>query len=118
MKSRFCGVVMLGMIALAGCDDSSQHLQIASATDGPPPSQEILAALASADKLDGQEDHVIGKCYVCQLSMDGKSELTAEAHGYTACMCSSFCRDHFTSDPDDVISNTTIPAASDDTITH
>ncbi len=76
-----------------------------------PVSEQTLISLQQADALDGSEDHVIGKCYVCNLGMDGKEEFSANVHGYTAHLCSSHCKDHFTTSSDTVIANTKIPNA-------
>ncbi|MBB3205808.1 YHS domain-containing protein [Rhodopirellula rubra] len=117
MKHTLFSLALLGIVVMTGCNSAPEELASQALLEAPP-SEEILAALVQADKLDGTEDHVIGKCYVCQLGMNGKPEFTTEAHGYTAHMCSSYCRDHFTSDPDEVISNTEIPAKPENLAAH
>ncbi len=72
---------------------------------------EMLVKLAAADKLDGSEDHVIGKCYVCRLGMDGKPELTVKVGDYTANLCKEHCRDHFAAHWPTVVEETEIPEA-------
>lgn len=72
-------------------------------------SKVVLVNLKAADQLDGKEDHVIGKCYVCALGMDGKAEHSAEFQGYTAHLCSEGCCKHFKDNPEQVIAETKVP---------
>lgn len=74
-------------------------------------SEVVLVNLKAADQLDGKEDHVIGKCYVCALGMDGKPEHSAEYQGYTAHLCSEGCCKHFKEHPEQVIAETKVPEA-------
>lgn len=74
-------------------------------------SEVVLVNLKAADQLDGKEDHVIGKCYVCALGMDGKAEHSAEFQGYTAHLCSEGCCKHFKDHPEQVIAETKVPEA-------
>ncbi|QDT06873.1 hypothetical protein K227x_52950 [Rubripirellula lacrimiformis] len=86
-----------------GCGDSGENAaspEVPAAT---------LASLKQADLLDGKEDHVISKCYVCSLGMDGKPEFAVEQYGYTAHLCSEGCKSHFEDSADEVIASTTIP---------
>ncbi|TWU58329.1 hypothetical protein [Rubripirellula reticaptiva] len=96
--------LMAVLISAAGCGSKNEPTAETLAPD-----QATLASLAAADRLDGTEDHVIGKCYVCNLGMDGKDEFTAEVHGYQAKLCSNGCLDHFQSDPDSIIASTKVP---------
>jgi YHS domain-containing protein len=61
------------------------------------------ARLVAADLADGTEDHVVSKCAVCNLSMDGKAELTSAYAGYTFHHCSPHCRETFDHDPAKVL---------------
>ena len=81
---------------------------VAAPTDGEAPTG-IEAKLAAADALDGKEDKQIGKCYVCALGMDGKAELAVEVKGYTACMCSEGCKEHFSEKWEEVVASTDVP---------
>ncbi len=76
-----------------------------------PASEQTLVALRQADAVDGAEDHVIGKCYVCNLGMDGKEEFSVDVYGYSAHLCSSHCKEHFAKSADSVIVKTKIPGA-------
>ncbi len=87
---------------------ASQPSQAKTTTN--PPSQEILTALKTADLVDGKEDHVISKCYVCELGMDGKADLTEQVHGYTVHLCSKMCKEHFHEEAEKVILTTKAPA--------
>ena len=57
-----------------------------------------LAALASADAMDGTADHVVSKCAGCKLMMDGKQDHSVAVGDYTLHLCSTTCRDHFVGD--------------------
>ncbi|MFO0939691.1 MAG: hypothetical protein U0930_02875 [Pirellulales bacterium] len=69
----------------------------------------LVSKLQQADQLDGKEDHVIGKCYVCGLGMDGKADHSAEFEGYTAHLCSDMCCKHFKENAEKVITETDVP---------
>lgn len=104
-----CGIVVL-ICLFAGCNakDSKQTTE----TTQPKiitVSNEVESKLAEADRADGKEDHVIEQCYSCALGMHGKSEFAATVKGYEAHFCSQSCRDHFESDPEQVVSTTKIP---------
>lgn len=100
-------------LLLTGCGEteSTPPAEASPETSEVSLSPEMEAKLKLADQLDGSEDHVIGKCYVCSLGMDGKSELTVEVDGYTANLCSDACRKHFADNWQTVVANTDVPAA-------
>jgi YHS domain-containing protein len=86
--------------ALVGCGKSEVAPPAAAAT-AVPISEE--AHLAAADLADGTEDHVVSKCAVCNLSMDGTPELTSTYAGYTFHHCSAHCKETFDHDPAKVL---------------
>ncbi|MEC8557606.1 MAG: hypothetical protein VXZ82_21605 [Planctomycetota bacterium] len=101
--------------ALVGCGTPESE-PVAEAPENPvaaPADGDALAGidakLAAADALDGKEDKQIGKCYVCALGMDGKAELAVEVKGYTACMCSQGCKEHFSEKWEEVVAATDVP---------
>lgn len=104
-------VLCASSFILVGCSNSSAPTvpQAGAVVTPPADSEAMLVSLKSADQLDGKEDHVIGKCYVCALGMDGKPEHSAEFQGYTAHLCSEGCCNHFKEHPEQVISETKIP---------
>ncbi|MGB7329045.1 MAG: hypothetical protein WBD31_29460 [Rubripirellula sp.] len=104
MQRLFTLTLMAVLVSAAGCGSKNETTAESQAID-----QATLTSLAAADQLDGTEDHVIGKCYVCNLGMDGKDEFTAEVHGYQAKLCSNGCLDHFQSDSDSIIASTKVP---------
>ncbi|SMP78778.1 hypothetical protein SAMN06265222_12726 [Neorhodopirellula lusitana] len=103
MNTQALLIATAALLISVGCN------RPAETTDSSTVSEQTLVKLQQADALDGQEDHVIGKCYVCSLGMDGKEELTVDTHGYEAHLCSSSCRDHFAASADEVIASTPIP---------
>lgn len=107
-----CTLLLMTALLLTGCGgtDSTDTSEPATETSEVSNSAEIQANLKLADQLDGTEDNVIGKCYVCSLGMDGKPELTVEVDGYTANLCSDACRKHFADNWETVVANTEIPA--------
>ena len=76
---------------------------------GPVISTTALSRLEEADKADGVTDHVIGKCYVCGLGMDGSEKFAVKVQGYTAHLCSQACQKEFADSADKIILGTEIP---------
>ncbi len=54
---------------------------------------------AAADAADGNTDHVVARCAVCGLGMDGVAEHAATFEGYTLYFCSAECRESFEANP-------------------
>jgi YHS domain-containing protein len=113
MMKRFLTLMTCFMLALVvNCGCSSQPAtKTADRVETKPVSvsDEAKVKLAEADKLDGKEDHVVERCYSCALGMEGKPEFAVEVDGYTVRFCSEDCREHFASDPENVIASTKIP---------
>ena len=111
MKRIYLLATLTLSIAVLGCGENTEPATTAAPTPTAtePASEATLVALQKADLLDGTEDHVIEKCYVCKLGMDGNEQISCEVHGYTAHLCSEACRDHFESSPEEVIASTKIP---------
>ncbi len=103
-----CGVLFL--MACCGCDS-----QPATEPSAAPNAKSISVSAASqqklavADKADGNEDHVIERCYACSLGMKGQAEYAVEVDGYTAHFCSEECREHFQANAETVVASTTVP---------
>lgn len=101
--------VLIGSITcLIGCNSNDKTEAVAKTTSADDKSV-LVSKLQQADQLDGNEDHVIGKCYVCGLGMDGKAEHATEFQGYTAHLCSEMCCNHFKEHAEEVIEKTSIP---------
>lgn len=104
---------LLLLVAVGGCQSSTEQTTVENtdpaASVAPTADEATLVSLQKADLVDGTEDHVIGKCYVCSLGMDGKEEFAVDVHGYKAHLCSSACRDHFEESSESVIASTKIP---------
>ncbi|MCA9138463.1 MAG: hypothetical protein KDB00_16945 [Planctomycetales bacterium] len=103
---------LLLVVTACGCEKKTETATPdapASTAGDASPSDATLVALQKADLVDGTEDHVISKCYVCSLGMDGKEEFAVDVHGYSAHLCSSTCRDHFQESSESVIADTKIP---------
>ncbi len=121
MKNRCIAFWMpLVMVAALGCENAAPSItsnaKPASAAASPnavPPSKEMLVRLQAADKLDGDEDQIVHRCYVCSLGMDGKEKHSAKFGEYTAHLCSQGCLDEFQADPAKVVAETEIPKESE-----
>lgn len=113
LKNWLCTTLTVVSFAFAGCNVPAEPQAAGSKNEATTSdlSPEMTAKLVAADRLDGEEDQVIGKCYVCGLGMDGKAEHAAEFGGYTAHLCSNMCKEHFAEDPAKVVEATDIPAA-------
>ena len=120
MKRKSYGMLMaVGLLTctLVGCGTQAPPTTTAAETGATPPAGEaadstlVLVNLKAADLLDGTEDKVVGKCYVCALGMDGKPEHSAEVEGYTCHLCSGPCKEFFEESAESVIAETKIPSA-------
>jgi len=104
---------LLAALLLTGCAESQPQVSVETAievaeTDS---SASLQARLELADRLDGSEDHTVGKCYVCALGMNGKPDLTVEVEGYKAHLCSEHCRNHFAANWQSIVAETEIPVS-------
>jgi YHS domain-containing protein len=67
------------------------------------------AKLAVADAVDGTKDHVVAKCAVCKLAMDGNTERVSRYAGYQLHFCSQECKKTFDHDPRAVLRRLPMP---------
>jgi YHS domain-containing protein len=95
---------LLVLAALAACDRGGGTGPAAQ------PSQVEAARLEAADAADGVKDHVVAKCAVCGLGMDGTAEHVSRYGGYELRFCSRECRETFDHDPHAVIGRLHPPA--------
>jgi YHS domain-containing protein len=115
---------LLFAMASLGCEGSkttstsasSSSPKSTSSTESPKAASltpEVIAKLVQADRLDGDEDHVIKRCYICGLGMDGKEKFAASYGDYTAHLCSKGCQSEFEASPESVVADTAIPKSKD-----
>ena len=64
-----------------GCSPKPEEKTAMPTSIGPVISTTALSRLEEADKPDGVTDHVIGKCYVCGLGMDGSEKFAVKVQG-------------------------------------
>ena len=104
---------VLAALLLTGCAESQPQVSVETAAEPAESSNSaaLQARLELADRLDGSEDHAVGKCYVCALGMNGKPDLTVEVEGYKAHLCSEHCRKHFAANWQSIVAETEIPVA-------
>ena len=69
----------------------------------------LEAMLAKADLLDGKADKIVTKCAGCAFKMDGSSEHTVTASGYTLYFCTEACAKKFSENPTESILAMKIP---------
>ena len=118
MKFQCALVVVLFGIFCIGCssDKTKANMQgdpaTATTNDSVRSSNEFLTRLEAADLLDGKQDHVIGKCYVCELGMNGSEKFSVNVQGFTAHLCSKSCKQEFETSTEKIVLNTNVPAAT------
>jgi len=72
----------------------------------------MLAALVRADAADGKEDHLVAKCILCQLHMNGQEANAATLGNYTVHLCSAYCKQQFEADPSQALN--ALPRSADE----
>ena len=98
--------MLVGVAALAACGRGP------AATPGATKADETeTAKLESADASDGTEDHIVVKCAVCGLGMDGTPEHVSRYAGYELRFCSRECKETFDHDPHAVLRRLPTPVA-------
>lgn len=91
---------------LAGCRAPSTS-STAAPTAG---SVDAATVLARADAADGTSDHVVSRCAVCSLAMDGSPAHASSLEGYTLHFCSAECKETFDRAPATVLARLDKPA--------
>lgn len=120
MKSMWTAFLLVTMATISGCGWQSEEKLGMTPPSKPSEtpavtqtvSKETLVRLQEADKLDGKEDHVIGKCYVCGLGMDGSAKHSVKVGEYTAHLCSEGCQKEFSKSSESIIAQTEIPKSN------
>ena len=110
MKTQFtrlfvCCLVSVFLLATVGaCSKEKEAKSPAPADTAKPvtaeaePTAGVEAMLAKADLVDGKADKIVTKCAGCNLKMDGSSEHTLQASGYTLYFCGEKCAAEFSKD--------------------
>ena len=93
--------ILAALLVLAGCGGES------ASYDGPKEAAEpasvkltpeLEAKLASADRADGEEDHVVANCPGCNLAMEGEADNAVDVGDYALHFCSDTCQRDFSED--------------------
>lgn len=100
---------LFATVPFLGCDAKKEVPSVVVESKVPTLSQAALTRLEEADLLDGKADHVVGKCYVCNLGMDGSDKHSVEVGGYTAHLCSKSCQQEFEKSSEQIVLSTELP---------
>ncbi len=93
---RSVPVLLFLVLLAAGCGGAGDDTAAG-------PTDAERAVIAAADVADGSADHVVAKCAVCGLAMDGSPEFASEYAGTTFHLCSADCKALFDKDPHAVL---------------
>ena len=118
MSIRFTLITSIALFSMVGCTAEKHETKLASPSSTPVLSQTAfsqaaLSLLEEADAMDGKTDHVIGKCYVCGLGMDGSDKFAVKVQDYTAHLCSAGCQHEFEASTEKIVLETKIPKAKE-----
>ena len=105
----FAFAAAIATFTFLGCDAKKETAKVLVESHTPTLSPAALTRLEEADLLDGKADQVVGKCYVCSLGMDGSDKHSVEVGGYTAHLCSKFCKQEFEKSSEQIVLSTEIP---------
>jgi len=92
------------LLVLAGCGgESASYDEPAEPAEPAGPESveltpELEAKLASADRADGEEDHVVAYCPGCNLAMEGEADHAVDVGDYALHFCSDTCQGDFSED--------------------
>jgi hypothetical protein len=101
---------LMVLSTIVGCEAKKKTAELVATSDSPSISAAALTLLEEADKLDGKSDHIISKCYVCSLGMDGSEKHTTKLGDYTAHLCSKSCQQEFEKSAEQIVLSTKIPS--------
>ena len=115
MSNRFVVIAFVAMLSISGCEAKKVEKAVPTVSSAPTRSTATLSTVAlsrleEADKLDGKPDHVVGKCYVCSLGMDGSEKFAVNVDGYSCHLCSKSCQQDFEKSTEEIILSTNVPA--------
>ena len=109
MSHRFSITFIAAALLISGCDSKKEVNLVAVSINAPTLSPAALSLIDEADALDGKKDHVISKCYVCGLGMDGSDKFAAKTGVYTAHLCSKSCQQEFEKNTEEIVLHTKMP---------
>ena len=109
MSKRFNAMAFIALLFIFGCEAKKIEKSVPDLNSSQTLSDAAMLRLDEADKLDGTADHVVGKCYVCSLGMDGSEKFAVQADGYTCRLCSKSCQREFEKSKEDIILSTNVP---------
>jgi hypothetical protein len=112
MSIRFKLIAVTSLCVAVGCEFKQESKNLAPVSATAVVSKELVARLEEADKADGAADHVIGKCYVCGLGMNGSEKFVVKVDDYQAHLCSEACQQEFADNADEIVAKTAIPSGS------
>jgi hypothetical protein len=110
MSIRFKLFAVSSLCVAFGCEAKQEFKDVAPVSATAVLSKESVSRLEDADKADGAADHVIGKCYVCGLGMNGSEKFVVKVDGYQAHLCSEACQREFAEHADEIVAKTAIPS--------
>jgi hypothetical protein len=111
MAIQFKLIAVASMCVMFGCEAKQEFKNVSSTSATAVVSKDSVARLEEADKADGAADHVIGKCYVCGLGMNGSEKFVVKVDDYQAHLCSEGCQQEFAAHADEIVAKTAIPSA-------
>lgn len=91
-------VLIAAVLVLAGCGGESVSYDEPAEAASFELTPELEAKLASADRVDGEEDHVVAQCPGCGLAMEGEADHAIDVGDYALHFCSDTCQDNFSED--------------------
>jgi hypothetical protein len=110
--SRRLALILLALIATSACrptgrtpaeaESAESKVPVAAtatAVSDPTTDPDLMAKLAAADRADGTEDKVIGKCVSCGLGMQGSAQHALHYGPYELHACSPFCKERLEKEP-------------------
>ncbi|MDX1929796.1 MAG: hypothetical protein SFV81_24935 [Pirellulaceae bacterium] len=112
MSIRFRLIAVTSLCLAIGCEAKQEFKNVMPPSATAVVSKESAARLEEADKADGTADHVIGKCYVCGLGMNGSEKFTVKVGDYQAHLCSEACQQQFTENAEEIVAKTEIPSGN------
>lgn len=106
LSSFSSGLWLSVFLFVTGCSDTHVLNEPAQIAVEP---VNLGSKLSAADKLDGKEDRIVDRCFVCELGMDGSPDHTVRFQDYEVHLCSEHCRSHFKEHAEQVVTQTKIP---------
>ncbi len=115
MTKRLLISGLLLVLPMAGCEARKEARSERPTDPAPKLSKEAVERLEAADRLDGHDDQVIERCYVCGLGMDGLDKYPVNVEGYTAHLCSKQCQQEFKRSTEKIVLGTDVPKSTKET---